>query len=101
MSIDLYRCFFENFKESENGNFEFEKVFNSEFMRSNTKFSSIGEFLKSAGIEVEIVQQLSYEDEKLDKFVKSNTIYKTWVSMVNDAILKYYKQGVFENFFVE
>ena len=101
MNIDMYKCFFRNFKESKNEKSEFENVFNSEFMTNNTKFDSIEKFLKAAGIEGDMVQHLSCEDEKLDEFVKSNTIYKTWVDMVNNAILKYSKQEAFENFFGE
>lgn len=64
----------------------FDELFPVEFMRSNTHFDSIDNFLISAGIDPKNQESFdSYPQDKLDKFTEENTNFSSWEAMIQKA----------------
>ncbi|WP_129723510.1 hypothetical protein [Xylanivirga thermophila] len=73
------------FKKAD-GHASFNELFNLDFMRKYTDFSSIEDFFEFGGFEVNT--QEDYENllqEELDKIVREKTKFKTWEEMLRCA----------------
>lgn len=64
----------------------FNELFNKDFMRKYTDFSSIEEFFKFGGFEVNTQEDYNnLSQEELDKVVREKTKFKTWEEMLHCA----------------
>ncbi|AXG89532.1 TPA: hypothetical protein IUW97_002487 [Enterococcus faecalis] len=61
----------------------FDELFTKEFMIENTKFSNIDEFIEKSGFDFSDME--SIDDNKLDKFISSNTNFDSWEDMKSAA----------------
>lgn len=67
----------------------FNELFNKDFMRKYTDFSSIEEFFKFGGFEVNTQEDYNnLSQEELDKVVREKTKFKTWEEMLHCAAKK-------------
>jgi hypothetical protein len=64
----------------------FGKLFNTDFMRKHTRFSSIDELFASGGFNVENYIELdSIPNDKIDDHIAATTIFKSWEEMLGQA----------------
>lgn len=62
------------------------EIFTADFMKSNTNFDSIEEFLESSPEHITTQEGLEAADETvLDTFVSANSNFKTWGDMFGEA----------------
>ncbi|MBV7276856.1 hypothetical protein I6U48_28715 [Clostridium sp. PL3] len=74
-----------------------EDIFNEEFMQDNTRFSGFESFKYSSAVFINWdADQLIYNKEVFDNFVKESTNFSSWEEMVQAGTSKYFnikKQG--------
>lgn len=69
------------------GEFSFDEVFTSSFMRQHTSFSDIKSFLLASPEKIVNADDLDNADEKLlDKFVSTQTKFSSWQAMLDEAV---------------
>ena len=61
----------------------FTELFNSKFMKKNTKFSSIEQFVDKSEFDFSNMESINEHD--LDNYVKKNTKFNSWDSMKGEA----------------
>lgn len=66
--------------------YSFDEIFSEKFMRENSNFSSIEDFLKSSPENISTAEELEKADETiLDTFVLNQTKFSSWKEMLAEA----------------
>ena len=66
--------------------YSFDEIFSEKFMRENSNFSSIEDFLKSSPENISTAEELEKADETiLDTFVSNQTKFSSWKEMLAEA----------------
>ena len=66
--------------------YSFDEIFSEKFMRENSNFTSIEDFLKSSPENISTAEEFEKADEAiLDVFVSEQTKFKTWKEMMSAA----------------
>lgn len=82
---DLFEYYDKKVKEI--GPVPFEVLFDESFMKEYTKFKTIDEFLKSSPFEIKSQKDFENVDvNKLDEYVKENSVFSTWGEMKEKAV---------------
>lgn len=68
------------------------QLFNIEFMRKNTRFSSVEEMFEKSGLEIESEEDIKKNEKAWDEFIKTNTNYAGWEAMLKAATEEYIKK---------
>jgi len=69
-------------------------LFNVGFMRKNTSFSSVEEMFEKSGLEIESEEDIKKNQEVWNEFIKRNTTYAGWESMLKAASVEWLKKGL-------
>lgn len=74
----------------------FADVFDSSFMNTYTKFSSIDDFFNNGGFSINSKEDLENINESdLDKYVSNNSTFSSWNEMQKTASVEYAKKQLF------
>lgn len=66
--------------------YSFDEIFSEKFMRENSNFTSIEDFLKSSPENISTAEELEKADETtLDTFVSNQTKFSSWKEMLTEA----------------
>jgi len=78
-------------KESEANQIPYNEIFNEEFMRRNTNFSSFDEFIEAGGWEQSYFAENfdSIPNDVLDVLTKNTTHFSNWETLVIEATNEY------------
>jgi len=72
--------------EDASGPVSFEVLFNEDFMKKYTNFSSFEELLSAGGFEVDSVEDFeAIPDDKFDEHISKTTKFKSWEDMQAEA----------------
>ncbi|MCE9967227.1 hypothetical protein LZ654_20690 [Lelliottia amnigena] len=67
----------------------FPELFNSNFLRECSSFTSIEELFEKSGFKVESPEDFkAIPDDEWERFIVQNTTYDSWLEMQNDAVTK-------------
>jgi hypothetical protein len=64
------------------------------FMRSNTRFSSLEDLIRQAGVAEESFAEMSDADK--DAMVRTNTKFHSWQELLNAGTVEYTKKQLFK-----
>lgn len=66
--------------------YSFKEIFNDDFMKEHTKFSSISDFLESSGLDFSSQEAFRNVDiTKLDAYIAENSDFSSWEEMKSAA----------------
>lgn len=66
--------------------YSFDEIFSEKFMRENSNFASIEDFLKSSPEKISTAEEFEKADETiLDTFVSNQTKFSSWKEMLVEA----------------
>ncbi|WP_455257699.1 hypothetical protein [Peptoniphilus asaccharolyticus] len=80
---------FENLEKSISdleGQYDFDEIFNSKFMKTHTNHDSIYSFFEAHNIPTSQDEFEAFSDEKLDKIIQENTKFNSWENMYDYAL---------------
>lgn len=81
--------------ENLNGEVPFDILFNEDFMKKYSKFTSIDEMLEKSGFEIKNQDDFrKIPEAEWDEFVMGNTKFKNWEEMMNKAGVLYFEKGL-------
>ncbi len=79
--------------ENISGRIPFDILFNADFMKKYTKFTSMSEMLEKSEFEVKNAEDFSkIPEDEWDKYVKENTSFENWDAMKVQAGKLYVKK---------
>lgn len=70
------------------------ELFNVGFMRRNTRFSSVEEMFEKSGLQIESEGDIKKNEKTWDEFIKVNTNYAGWRTMLEAASMEWLKKGL-------
>lgn len=68
----------------------FGELFTTSFMKKYTSFSTLDDFLKAGGFDIESQEDFeAIPDTEFDRYIEATTKFKNWEDMLNEATTQY------------